>query len=235
MAEYLLSCGPPLGGKLNGQESTESTLLSAVAALGFTKKRLGRNVNKSEIENFVYRLLDRGASVQQANRYRVNENQPDQQSSPEDLREAVLGVAAPHASYKLASRLIAEGADIHAQQKWYKPGEGLVDKVTALHIASGSWNLEFIQGLVENYGEGEFAEAVTLTDSKGRLPLHWALFSLRHSFEQRSEEETIFKGLKVVKLLLEAHPDTINTQRRGGAAFNFAAAARVDGTHTIEP
>lgn len=46
----------------------------------------------------------------------------------------MLGVAAPHASYKLASRLISEGADIHTQQEWYKPGEGDVDKVTAANF-----------------------------------------------------------------------------------------------------
>ncbi|KAJ5215842.1 uncharacterized protein N7498_002249 [Penicillium cinerascens] len=185
-AEYLLSCGPPLGGKLNDQEFTNSPLLSSVAALGFTRGKLGRDIEKSDIENFVYRLLGRGASVCQPNRY-ANKDQPDQQSSPKDLLETVLGVAAPHASYKLASRLIAEGADIHAQQEWYELGEGDVEKVTALHIASGSWNLEFIQALVENYGDGELAEAVTVADSKGRLPLHWALLSLRGSFDQRSE------------------------------------------------
>ncbi|KAJ5139641.1 hypothetical protein N7448_003049 [Penicillium atrosanguineum] len=227
-AEYLPSCGPPLGGKLNDQESTDPPLLYAVAALGFTKERLGRDVEKSEIENFVYRLLDRGASVRQANRY-ANEDQPDQQSSPKVLLKTVLGAAAPHASYRLASRLIAEGADIHAQQEWYVLGEGDVKKVTALHIASGSWNLEFIQALVENYSDGELAKAVTVADSEGWLPLHWALFSLRNSFIQRSEEETISKGLKIVELLLEANPDTVNTQGQDGAAFNFAVAGMVDG------
>jgi hypothetical protein len=49
------------------------------------------------------------------------------------------------------------------------------------------------------------------------------------TFQQRSEEETISKGLKVVKLLLEANPDTIKTQGQSGAAFNFAVAGRVDG------
>ncbi|KAJ5213624.1 ankyrin [Penicillium cf. viridicatum] len=52
-AEYLLSCSPPLRENLDDQESTESPLLSAVGALGFTKKGLGRDVDKSEIENFV--------------------------------------------------------------------------------------------------------------------------------------------------------------------------------------
>jgi hypothetical protein len=40
--------------------------------------------------------------------------------SPKDLLGTVLGVAAPRASYRLASRLIAEGADSHAQRQWYE-------------------------------------------------------------------------------------------------------------------
>jgi hypothetical protein len=173
---------------LNDPESTHSPLISAVVALGSTDKGLGRYVDKSEMENFVFSLLDRGASVRQANVY-ANSNQPDQQSSPRVLVDTVLGAAASHANYKLASRLVAEGPDIHARQQWHELAEGDVENVTALHIASGSWNLEFIQALVENYGDGELAEAVTVADSRGRLPLHWALFGLRNSWYRRSEEE----------------------------------------------
>jgi ankyrin repeat protein len=121
--------------------------------------------------------LDRGASVPQANSHYANNDRSDYP----DLHETVLGVAAPYGSYKLASRLIAEGANIHAQQIWHDVWGGDVDKVTALHLASGSWNVEFIKALVENYGDGQLAEALTVADSEGRLPLHWALFGLRSS------------------------------------------------------
>jgi ankyrin repeat protein len=141
----------------------------------------------------------------------------------------VLGLAAPYASYELASRLIAKGADVHAQQEWHEVGEGDVHNVTALHLASGSWNFQFIRALVEHHGDIGFAQAVVMADSKGRFPLHWALLGLRSSFDRRPEQETICEGLKVVRLLLEANPDTINVHGLSGAAFNFAVAGRVYG------
>ncbi|KAJ6096929.1 hypothetical protein N7486_007675 [Penicillium sp. IBT 16267x] len=227
MAEYLLSCGSPLGVQLNDLNAIGSPLLSAVAALGTTKDSSGREVDKSEIEKFVHRLLDRGASVPQANIFRASENQLEQESPSRDLRETVLGLAAPYATYELASRLIAEGADVHAQQGWHEVGEGDVHNATALHLASGSWNLQFMQALVEHYADNGLAQAVVMADNKGRLPFHWALLGLRSSFDRRSEQETICEGLKVVRLLLEANPDTIDVQGQSGAAFNFAVAGRV--------
>lgn len=110
MAEHLLSCGPPL--MANDPSSTEPPLFSAVAAFGATEERSGREVDISDIENFVHRLLDRGASVPRADISRADETQCQQESS----LGTVLGLAAPYASYKLASRLIAKGVDVHAKQ-----------------------------------------------------------------------------------------------------------------------
>ncbi|CAI7610632.1 unnamed protein product [Penicillium glandicola] len=213
MADFLLSCGPPLGAQLNDQDSTDSPLLSAVKALGARYNCGGGEVDNTEIENFVYRLLDGGASVPQANSYYANNDQPDHR----DLYETVFGVAAPYGSYKLASRLIAEGANIHAQQIWHEVWGGDVNKVTALHLASGAWNLEFIKALVEHYGDGQLAEAVTVADSEGRLPLHWALCGLRSS-HRRSGQQTISEGLEIGK---------------SGAAFNFAISGRIDGAEKL--
>lgn len=109
---------------------------------------------------------------------------------------------------------------------------GDVDKVTALHLASGSWNLGFIKALVEHYGDGQLAEAVTIPDNEGRLPLHWALLGLRSS-DRRSRQQTISEGLEIVRLLLEANPDTINVQGKSGAAFNFAISGRIDGADKL--
>lgn len=88
------------------------------------------------------------------------------------------------------------------------------NNVTALHIASGSWNLEFIQALAKRYGDGEFARALSVADSKGRLPLQWALLRLSLPAKGPSGEETTSTGLNVVRLLLKGNPGTINTQHR---------------------
>lgn len=66
-----------------------------------------------------------------------------------ELHATALGSSAAIGSYKLASRLISKGADIHAKQSWQEPFSGIVQNVTALHIASGSWNMDFMQALVE--------------------------------------------------------------------------------------
>jgi ankyrin repeat protein len=139
----------------------------------------------------------------------------------------VLGAAAAMGSYKLASRIIAEGADLHAKQTWYDTWEGNIENVTALHIASGSWNLAFVQTLLERYGADEFARAVSASDSRGRLPLHWALLNLSDTFRRPSDEETMSTGLKLVNLLLESNPDTINAQSSDGAVFNFLTYGNV--------
>jgi ankyrin repeat protein len=144
----------------------------------------------------------------------------------------VLGVAAPYGSYELASRLIAEGANIHAQQIWHEVWGGDADKVTALHLASGSWNLGFIKALVKQYGDGQLSEAVTIADSEGRLPLHWALFGLRSSY-RRSGQQTISEGLEIVRLLLEANPDTMNIRGKSGAAYNFTISGRIVGADKL--
>ncbi|KAJ5761805.1 uncharacterized protein N7511_005187 [Penicillium nucicola] len=228
MADFLLSCGPPLGAQLNDHDSTGSPLLSAIEALGTGGNRRGSEVDNTEIEVFVYRLLDRGASVPQANSYCSNNDRPDHP----DLQATVLGSAAPFGSYELASRLITDGADIHAQQIWHELWGGDVHSVTALHIASGFWNLEFLKALIKYYSDGQLAEAVTIADSKGQLPLHWALLGLDSS-GRRPGQQTISEGLEIVRLLLEANPDTINTEGKSGAAFNFAMSGRIAGAEKL--
>lgn len=101
--------------------------------------------------------------------------------------------------------------------------------MTALHIATGSWNLPFVQALLERYGADEFAQAVSASDSKGQLPLRWALPNLDNTFDRPSDEQTMSTGLKVVNLLLESHPEAINVQSSHIAVFNFLANGYVWG------
>jgi ankyrin repeat protein len=147
-------------------------LISAISALkdDEAQERVRCNVPNSDIENFVYSLLNRGASVRP-----VDENDSDTRSSSQP-RATILGAAAALGSYKLTSRLLAEGANPHSRQEWSEPFVGSINDVTPLQIAGGSWNIEFITALAEHYAssefEFEFAKAFSTADSKGRLPLH---------------------------------------------------------------
>jgi chitinase len=60
-------------------------------------------------------LLDKGASVQDAVRS-YDFSHVEQDEKPMHFMETTLGQAASRASYQLVSRLIAEGADVHARQ-----------------------------------------------------------------------------------------------------------------------
>lgn len=225
-AEYLMNCGPPLGEMFHERGYADAPLTAALAALNLVKEAPARRnapaASQETIEEFVCSLLDRGASVRATN---------DQ--LPSTQRPTVLGSAAALGSYNLASRLIADGADLHGKETWHEIATGSIDNVTALHIASGSWNLSFVQALLESYGVDEFAQAASTSDSRGRLPLHWALLNLDNTFNKPSDEQTISTGLKIVNLLLESNSDTINVQSSHGAAFNFLTNGYVMGAGSL--
>ena len=94
----------------------ETPLFSA--ASGIRRDDVSSNENLSKHEDFIYFLLDQGCSVCDSNIY-ITQSQEDSQSlnSCPELKRTVLGAAVPNASYKLTSRLIAEGAEVHAWQK----------------------------------------------------------------------------------------------------------------------
>jgi chitinase len=119
-------------------------------------------------------LLDKGASVQDAVRsYNFSHVEQDEKSI--HFIETALGQAASRASYQLISRLIAEGADVHARQyDWDNTHLSDTGEVTALHIASGYWNLQGIKALLDNCGELKPADMVSMRDGGGHIPLHWA-------------------------------------------------------------
>lgn len=225
-AEYLMNCGPPLGKMFNERGYADAPLTATLAALKLIKEAPARRdapaVSQGTIEDFVCSLLDRGASVRATNEQLLSTQRP-----------TVLGAAAALGSYNLASRLVAEGADLHGKETWHEIATGSIDNVTALHIASGSWNLAFVQALLESYGADEFSQAALASDSRGRLPLHWALLNLDNTFNKPSDEQTISTGLKVVNLLLDSNPDTINVQSSYGAAFNFLTNGYVMGAGSL--
>jgi hypothetical protein len=70
-AEYLMNCGPPLGEMSNERGYANAPLPAVLAASRFIKEapawRSAPAVSQGTIEDFLYSLLDRGASVQATN------------------------------------------------------------------------------------------------------------------------------------------------------------------------
>lgn len=249
---WLLHHTPPLATLHDRDRHGETPLFSA--ANGLRRKHDKRYIQYrtnpareiSQHEDFIYFLLDQGCSIRDSNIYSKEESQeetPDtaNQHPGLELEWTVLGAAITHASYKLVSRLIAEGAEIHARQIWWvsinptsliRYSKG----VTALHIASLFGNLEGIRALVDHRGDMSMAEMVSNTDSHGRLPLHWALlgdFYEEHPGEYKDNKDEIVswmtsRMISTVELLLEADPNTINARdHQGATVFNFAVKSNL--------
>ncbi|KAJ5752202.1 ankyrin [Penicillium odoratum] len=172
--------------------------------------------------------VDQGCSVRDSNIY-VEQNS---NLNPQ-IERTVLGAAVPNASYKMVSRLVSEGAGVHAQQTWedydiahrsdhIKDGKG----VTAIHIASMFWNLEGIHALIDHRGDISVADMLSKADNYGRIPLHWALQGTRDEVYLDSGRGNQYRlpprEMEAVKLLLSADPDKISAQdRQGATVFNY--------------
>lgn len=164
----------------------------------------------------------------------------DQPLAERELAETVLTAAIPHASYKLVSRLVAEGADIHARQQWWDPSWGIGEgrPLTALHIASIFWNLEGMQALMDHPGELSLRDMVTVADGAGRTPLHWALRGNHdsRSLDARDDQEEITAHMvRAVQLLLDANPDLIDVRDKDDATVFHYAVASDAGLDSIVP
>lgn len=263
MTLWLLHHSPPLGTLHARDTKGETPLFSAAKALGLFTYRgvdgaiLDRYENREEIarlEEFVYFLLDQQCSVRDSNVYANPQstfeglvqlqNWAKQRSGQvyAGLKDTVLCAGIPHAGYQLVSRLIAEGADIHAQlQSWYNPDGGIPysERVTALHVASLFSNLDGIQALMDHHGNVKLADMVSITDETGRLPLHWALKGDRDNrteiYVKKDQEDMTNSLARIVELLLNANPDTINIRdEEGSTVFHYVVSSRT-GMATILP
>ncbi|KAJ5717115.1 hypothetical protein N7488_002761 [Penicillium malachiteum] len=175
-------------------------------------------------EEFLCFLLDQGCLIHHSDIRATIDGE-------EKFQSTVLGAAIPHASYEMVSRLIAEGAQVHARQKWrvdYSPIHlhFIVDddNATALHIASYFWNVEAIRALFNNKGDLSIVDMTTAADDHGQIPLHLALRGVLNEFGQKPiAPEKISQRVKTVKLLLEANPGSINGgDTYGATVFNYA-------------
>ncbi|KAJ6032520.1 hypothetical protein N7540_003252 [Penicillium herquei] len=182
------------------------------------------------IEKCIYWLMDNGCNL-------FNSNIPERDSKkrlpagseegPEEgpkevsqFRGTVLGLAILFASYEITSHLISQGANIHTRE--VRPakcsGMRLGDKATPLHIAAMFWNLEGIHALFDHRGDVSLASLVSISDSYGRLPLHWAMCGM---VDRRKEKDNadylISRMLTTIKTLLDANPETVNSRDQDGS------------------
>lgn len=208
------------------------------------------NVPCSFVQGQGQQILDR---VLRADHHDANA-QEEEDAEENEFTYTVLGAAIPHASYRMAARLIAAGADVHARQSWtdnfkWTSEERIIigsKGVTASHIACLYGNLEGLQALVDHRGGVSVAEMMACADDEGRLPLHWALLGASEEgpqsiaalngddFDQIPAEDGMTPRLRrmiaTVKWLLDANPDTINARdRQGATVFDYAVKSRAVG------
>lgn len=183
-------------------------------------------------EELMHLLLDRGASARDTiKRAKTN---ADGGQPPQQPLDTVLGLAISWASYELVTRLIAEGAEVHAQQEYCVYGNGgggfgdwdVARDVTALHLGSLSWSVEGIQALLDHRDSDiDISDMVSMRDSAGRVPLHWAAAGGDGHSERLlfSEDNISSRIVDTFKLLVAGNPSTINIQdKRGATALHYA-------------
>ncbi|CRL25187.1 Ankyrin repeat-containing domain [Penicillium camemberti] len=242
---WLLNHDPPLGSLTQRGPRGMTPLLCAAEALGDVNILMERPdagetpVNARQrvreehehTEKFIYWLLDNGCSLSESSCFEGDWNRslPEGSEAASQLRSTVLGMVMPSASYEMVCHLIAKGDDVHARMVWHGRYDS-AKEMTPLHIAAQFWNLEGMQALIDHRGGIELADMVTTVDSKGRLPLHWALIG---NFDRREEKDNgndiISRMIATVKTLLDAKPTTVNSRDQSGAtAFHHALQIRVE-------
>ncbi|KAE8310126.1 ankyrin repeat-containing domain protein [Aspergillus transmontanensis] len=247
-ALFLLDSQPPLGSVGANMPGCETALLSAAQsiwnlsdelqyheneALDWVDKRLTRS------EQLIDILLDRGASVHDVTMC------PDEdiaEVKPQPLH-TVLGLAVSRAGYKLLKRLVDEGANVHTRQEClglggptFKEKHASFRDTTALHYGSMFWNVEGVQALFDLRGtDVDTADMVSVRDSLGRLPLHWAAAGAGDSDKAIIREGAIVQRiLDIFELLLVGNLTTINIQdNQGKTPLHYAVATHAsgDGSH----
>lgn len=224
---FLLDRDPPLGARYAWDRHGGQALLFAAESLAFDGPAPMQGTGSQEMwlrdqiaysEALIYVLLDRGASVKNAvTKRRYTDIEEDEECLP--IIATVLGYAVSRGSYELISRLIAEGANVHARQwSWGFNMDGEAN-VTPLHIGCKYLNVEGVKALLDNHGnEIDLAQMVFIRDSAGRIPLHWVAKGPGWINEDRySEEEITSRIVDIFGLLIASNPETVNARGEDGA------------------
>lgn len=199
----------------------ETPILSAADSFsymppGFDSEDLEFRAQLARAEELINKLLDRGTSAR------------DVFMSSFDrlhIADTVLSRAISRTNYGLVKRLVAEGADVHAQTMQYislfssGPKDETVHGVTPLQLGSLHANLDGIQALFDLRGDkATVMEMVLFKDSTGRLPLHWAARGA-HGPEycyMIPRDKIVAHVASTIKVLLTIAPDTINVKDNQG-------------------
>ena len=241
---FLLDSQPPLGTVCAGDGYSNTALLAAASSVNQLRQpyfepgtkppsydhQIWARNSIARSEELMHMLLDRGACARDVLMYR---------NGPLVLRETALGLAIPHASYRLVRRLIDEGADIHAKQYYCHDmtgfGRAEPEDVTALHIACLNWNMEGIRALLDhqrtasNDPDYNSVDLLACRDSNGCSPLHWAAAG-PEPFDARiiSDGAEVPPQVSLFELLLADNPGVINDlDKQGVTPLYYAVTCHI--------
>lgn len=226
--KFLLDRDPPLAIRYGGDNHGGKALLSAGNSLAFygpydrnatpDEQKLWARDQVARSEALINMLLDKGASIRDAvAKQRYFDVRKDEKHLA--FVGTMLGSSVTRGSYELVSRLISGGADIHERQwGWSCYGRGEAEG-TALHVACKYWNIDGIKALLDNCdNEIDITEMVSVLDTLGRLPLHWAAEGPEWGDEDLFTEEDMASRIEdIFEMLIKHNPDSINARDNDGA------------------
>ncbi|KAF4331796.1 ankyrin [Fusarium beomiforme] len=218
--QFLLD-NQPLYASIHDRDDSGYTALASAASiyeLRWCNFKDGEGPSDARNEAVMNLLLDRGACASDV----VIPTYEDKK-----IRHTVLTFAVEWAGSQLIKRLIDGGADVHAKVTigpwnltfWNQRDSTF--EVSALYFACTCANFQAVKTLIDCRGAGvDIKGMLRERDSRGSLPLHWAtqndLPTESDAFLISTAREIAENITKVITLLLDLDPTTINTQDNDG-------------------
>lgn len=165
-------------------------------------------------------LLDRGASSTDTDTDISGEVNLEMK-----VRNSVLSLAISRGSTRPISRLLATGAQADAPKTTevvvIGGSQEVAHNVTPVHIGALYSNFEALQVLLEHHNN-----LIRVTDSLGRLPLHWAAAGPGFDVYLLSKDDIALQVTQTLALLLDYDCNTINVlDTKGKTALHYVYAA----------